>query len=444
MRRPVGSLASALAALVIITGACVAAPPPAASPESSLSPASPLAPSTAPSPAAVAQIQGAEILTRGERSVTDVPADDIEAVAAARNALGLDIFRLLAREEGNIALGPDSISNALSMVYAGARGNTAAEMRSAMYFTLPDAQLHRAAGALDASLLQANDIDGIDMARGTQLFGQRSFEFKEPFLETLSQDYGAPLAALDFVQDPEQARGAINGWVAALTRELIPELMSPGTVTAQTVLVLVDAQYMKAAWDEPFDPDWTSDAPFQLADGSTIEVPMMRHHLTIPMASGDDWVAGELPYEGDRLAMLAIVPNDLAAFESELDMDQLDSIIGSLEESWYVPISLPRFEARKHADLSAVLQELGVKDLFGGADLSGMSDGGLWVGSVQHEAVVKVNEEGTEAAAATGVEIPGSAPAMELNADRPFLFFIRDRQTGSILFMGRVADPTAE
>jgi serpin B len=434
MRRRFRPLANALAliGILVLLAACVATPP-AASPQ----------PDPSPTPMAIAAIPGAEVLVRGERSVADVALEDVRAVAAARNAFGLDIFRLLAREDGNLALGPDSISNALSMTYAGARGNTAAEMRAAMRFNLPDPRLHRAAGALDASLLEANDIDGIDIARGTRLFGQRGLQFNEPFLEMLSRDYGAPLATLDFAQDPEHARGVINGWVSELTRQLIPELMPEGKITAATLLVIVDAQYMKAAWDEPFDPDWTRDAPFHLADGSTVEVPMMGHHLSIPMASGDGWVAGELPYEGERLAMLVVVPQDLAAFEAGLDIELLDSIIGQLREV-FVPISMPRFEVKQHTSLEPVLRELGIEDLFGPADLSGIADAGIWVGGVEHEAVIKVNEEGTEAAAATGVEIPGSMPMVELNADRPFLFFVRDRQTGSILFMGRVADPLAE
>ncbi|HVM31158.1 MAG TPA: serpin family protein [Candidatus Limnocylindrales bacterium] len=392
----------------------------------------------------IAAIPGADVLVRGERSVADVTIKDLRSIAAARNAFGLDIFRLLAREDGNIVLGPDSISNALTMTYAGARGSTAAEMRSAMHLDLSDDALHRAAGALDASLLEANDIDGIEMARGTRLFGLRDFPFKESFLETLSRDYGAPLATLDFTADPDHARAVINDWVAQLTRELIPELMGPGKVTGNTRLVIVDAQYMKAVWDEPFDPDWTGDAPFHLPDGSTIDVPMMRNHLMIPIAGGDDWVAGELAYKGGRLTMLVIVPQDLASFEAHLDKDRLDSIVADLREQSYVPISLPRFEVSQHSDLVPLMRELGIEDLFGGGDLSGISDSDLWVGGVEHEAVVKVNEEGTEAAAATGAEMPGSAPAVEVRADRPFLFFVRDRHTGSILFMGRVADPRPE
>jgi serpin B len=304
MRAATVALGLLLAAKLM--AACVSAPP-AGSPQPTDVPTPTASPDLSPTPVALAAIPGAEVLVRGERSVADVALDDIRSVAAARNAFGLDIFRLLARGEGNLALGPDSISNALTMTYAGARGDTAAQMRVAMHFDLSDEALHRAAGALDASLLEANDTDGIDMARGTQLFGQRGFEFKEPFLETLSRDYGAPLATLDFADDPETARGVINTWVAELTRQLIEELMPPGSISGNTQLVIVDAQYMKAAWDEPFDPDRTSDAPFHLADGSTVEVPMMGHNLSIPMASGEDWVAGELPYEGDRLAMLVVV-----------------------------------------------------------------------------------------------------------------------------------------
>jgi serpin B len=391
-------------------------------------------------PGAVAILPGVEFLDRGPRDVADVPLDDIRAIAAARNQFALDIFGILAQADGNVVLGPDSISNALSMLYAGAGGQTADHLRDHMHLPLPDEQLHAAAGALDASLLEANEAEGIELLRGTQLFGQAGYTFGEPFLETVSRRYGAPLAAVDFVGRPEVARTAINDWVAELTRELIEELMPAGSIDPSTVLVLVDAQYMKATWRTQFDPEQTRSLPFHLEDGTTQDVPMMTAMLDIPYAEGVDWTAAELPYAGDRLAMVVVVPDDLAAFEATLTADSLAGLIDQLvvpDEP--VRVELPRFETRQHSGLLEVLADLGITDL---SDLSGIAPG-VFVSAIEHEAVVKVNEEGTEAAAATGIAVAECAcPHPELRADRPFLFFVRDQLTGSILFMGRVADPT--
>jgi serine protease inhibitor len=385
----------------------------------------------------IAAIPGADVLVRGPRVIADVSAEDIRAVTSARNEFALDIFRVLAREDGNVALSPDSISNALTMAYAGAAGDTAAQMRDTMHLALPDDRLHVAAGALDASLSATDATDGIELLRGTRLFGQDGFEFGEPFLETLSRDYGAPLAAVDFRADPEAARAVINAWVAELTRALIEELMPKGTIDPETRLVIVDAQYMKAAWDEPFDPDWTEERPFTLESEATASVPMMFNDVELMMARGPDWVAGELPYVGERLAMLVIVPQSLPGLEEGLDGARLAEVVAALELTPDVPVYLPRFQVKQHTDLLPIVGELGMTNL---DDFSGIAPG-LFVNAIEHEAVVKVNEEGTEAAAATGVGFDESAPAIELRADRPFLFFVRDRQTDAILFMGRVADP---
>jgi serpin B len=213
--------------------------------------------------------------------------------------------------------------------------------------------------------------------------------------------------------------------------------MPAGSIKPTTRLVIIDAQYMKATWLTQFDPEATREQPFQLTDGELVNVPMMSASLEIPYGEGDGYRAGEMPYVGDRLAMLIVVPGDLAAFEAGLSIDRLNAIVGGLVTT-EVPVSLPRFEARQHSSLLETLGELGITDV---GDIGGIGPG-LFVSNVQHEAVVKVNEEGTEAAAATGIAVDESAPARELRADRPFLFFVRDRLTGAILFMGRVADPT--
>jgi serine protease inhibitor len=431
-----GRLPATILGCLLAVG-CAGASPPSPSLSGPTPPAIGVSPSVSgPTHPAIAAIPGAEVLDRGPQVIADVSAEDVRAVAAARNQFALDVFRILAADGGNVVLGPDSISNALTMAYAGAAGATAEQMRTSMHLPLPDDALHKAAGALDASIRATDAADGIEMLRGTRLFGQNGYEFGEPFLETLSRDYGAPLAAVEFQTDPEAARAAINAWVADLTRALIEDLMPKGTVDTLTRLVIVDAQYMKAAWDEPFDPDLTRQMPFELPDGQETQVEMMSNELTIAFGHGAGWVAGELPYVGDRLAMLVVVPDEMSAFAS-LEAERLDEIVAGLESRPGVPVYLPRFEVRQHSDLLPIVGELGMTDLSNFAAIAP----GLFVSAIEHEAVVKVNEEGTEAAAATGVGFDESAPAFELRADRPFLFFIRDRETGAILFMGRVADP---
>lgn len=440
-----GRWSSLLVAVVLAVGCALPGTPatPAAIPAgSSASPPGPIAtPSLAANtPGAIVAVPALQLLDRGARDVADVPLDDIHAVATSRNQFALDIFGVLAAAEGNIVLGPDSISNALSMLYAGTGGETASQLREHMHLALPDDQLHAAAGALDASLLEANGAEGVELLRGTRLFGQAGLPFGESFLETVSRRYGAPLAAVDFAGQPEAARAVINEWVAELTRELIEELMPPGSINPLTILVIVDAQYMKADWLTTFDPERSAMAPFYLGDGTSPDVLTMTGGLEIPYAEGPDWVAAELPYAGDRLAMLVVVPDDLADFEATLDAGVLEGVADQLDvPDEPVLVELPSFDVRQHSRLLDVLAELGITDL---TDLRGIAPG-AFVSAIEHEAVVKVDEVGTEAAAATGIAVDVCAcPHPTLRADRPFLFFVRDGLTGSILFMGRVADPT--
>jgi serpin B len=253
---------------------------------------------------------------------------------------------------------------------------------------------------------------------------------------------------VDFIAEAEAARVAINAWVAERTNDRIPELLPPGVVDATTRLVLVNAIYLHATWAEPFSEDRTAEAPFTLNDGTEVTVEMMHRDGGMRYGTGDGWQAVELDYVGNELAMLLVVPDAgrYAEVEAGVADGLLDEAAASLRDRG-VALAMPRFEVRTEASLVAMLSRLGMPTAFTPeADFSGMTDEtALWIDEVVHEAWIRVNESGTEAAAATAVAMRMSAVVtdVELEIDRPFLFALRDRETGTILFMGRVLDPTA-
>lgn len=369
---------------------------------------------------------------------------DVGEVGEATAAFALDLYRQVADgEDGNVLIGPYSAWLALAMTAVGAEGNTYEELAAALRFPLPEPHLLPAINALDRILTQQND-DEVTFNVANRLWGQRDTEFLAPFLDAMVEHFGAPLAAADFATDPEGARAQINGWVDHRTDGKIPELFPGGVIDATTALVLVNAIRLDAPWEFGFDPDQTSPGPFTRADGSTVDADLMHYDQYLPTAVDESWSAVELPYKGDGLSMVVVVPNDFAAFEAGLDKATLDDVLGRLTEGG-VHLTLPRFSFSTHAPLDGPLRALGVRSAFDptAADFSRMTDGGgLFVSAVEHEAFIEVDESGTEAAASTGVAMAGShGPTIQ--ADRPFLFLIRDRATNAILFMGRVLDPSA-
>lgn len=394
------------------------------------------------------------------RRVPDVPAGDLAAVAAGNRAFAADLYALLARGDGNVVFSPTSIRLALAMAYAGAHGDTAAEMASVLYFDeLPPERLHAAMNVLDAALESRNreeepGPDGeerkVFVEIANSLWGQQGLVFEAAFLETLAAEYGAAMNLVDFTTAAEDARIRINAWVAERTNDRIPELIPPGVITVLTRLVLVNAVYLDATWRVPFDPGETFEASFTLPGGGTVDVDMMHATLPLPYSRGEGWQAVELPYVGDELAMLLVVP-DAGRFEeveAALGAGLLDDARGGLVNA-EVALGLPKFEFRTQAMLSTLLRELGMVAAFDGsaADFSGMTlQERLVIDEVIHEAFIAVDERGTEAAAATAVVMRAtSAPAspIPLEIDRPFLFALQDRATGAVLFLGRVVDPTA-
>lgn len=375
------------------------------------------------------------------------PEDSEEALrerAQATTAFALDLYRQVAGNDENLVLGPQSLATALLMAYAGARGDTAAQIADVLHLERDGQALYDAVNGLDLALA-ARNRDGVELRVANRAWGQEGTEFLDDYLDVLTGSFSAPLAALDFVAEPEAARRTINDWGAALTDGGIEELFPAGKITAQTVLVLANGVYLDAEWAFPFDPQQTTPAAFTLADGTQVQVPTMRYDQELPSAHGEGWRAVELPYAGEELSMVVVVPDDLAAFEASLTADGLHELLEAPEMDG-IHLTLPRFEARSHIDMVAPLKALGMTDAFdpGLADLSGLTGGrGLAVDAVEHEAYVRVDEAGTEAGALSGVVILGShGPTVAV--DRPFLFAIRDEATGALLFLGRVLDPRPE
>ena len=357
----------------------------------------------------------------------------------------LDLYRALSQEDGNLFFSPHSISAALAMTYSGARGETETQMKGTLCFALPQRVLHPAFHGLDTDLMQrASDVEGVQLSIANALWGQIGYPFLPEFRDTLAESYDAPLRLTDFVDAPEEARTEINDWVSGATNGKIEDLMKPGTITSLTRLVLANAIYFKGTWKLQFDEEYTTDAPFHRLDGSQVTVPMMRMQERFSYAAGRDFQAIELPYTGDALSMVILLPGEgtFEDLEADLTIERLDAILAQMY-SRKVQLAMPRFELTSEFSLAGTLARLGMPDAFAGAaDFSGMDGmGGLFIGHVAHKAYVSVNEEGTEAAAATGVSMTYSMPSMMV-IDHPFVFLVRDSETGTVLFMGRVLDPS--
>lgn len=379
--------------------------------------------------------------------------EDLAELASSQLAFGLDLYRVLRDEDGNLFFSPYSISTALAMTYAGASGDTAGQMAAALHFSLPPERLHPAFNAyaldLEARVSQAREGTPFELNVANSLWGQQGFPFLPGFLDLLAENYGAGMRLVDYENDPEGARQTINNWVADETRQRIKDLIPQGAIDALTRLVLANAIYFKAEWLNPFEESATAPETFHLLDGSLIEVPMMHVSDSFAYVDGEGYQAIELPYRNGGGSMLILVPDD-GMFEPIEAQVTPEMIGGLLANATYarVDLGLPKFTYESEFNLNQALIALGMTDAFdpARADFSGM-DGArdLFISDVLHKAFVAVDEKGTEAAAATAVIMElASAPMGEpisLTIDRPFLYMILDRQTGTILFLGRVLNP---
>ena len=374
---------------------------------------------------------------------------DAAVIAQANNQFACDLYARLAAQDGNVFVSPFSISTAMAMVDAGAAGNTDAELRAALHVTLPGERTHAAYGALIDSLDTGRSYGGYTLATADRLFGQRGLPFSPGFLATTRTDYRAELMPVDFHDNVEVARTTINAWVADQTEHRITELLPSGALDPATVLALVNAIVFQGTWASPFDLAATQSAPFQLAEGTAVQAPMMHQSEIVSTAAIDGGELAVLPFAGNDLSMVLAVPDlpgGLPAIEAQLSADAIARWIATAQPGQQpIGVVIPKFEISGTVDLATVLEQLGITSAFEPdvADFSPI-DGAhdLYLQHVQHRAVIAVDEHGATAAAATGATIgPASAPAPFV-ADRPFVFFIYDHVTRSVLFLGRLADPT--
>jgi serpin B len=400
---------------------------------------------------------GAEIARSSKQRVTspEVEGPDLDDLASGNSAFAFDLYRVLKEGNHNLFYSPHSISLALAMTVAGARGETERQMADTLHFTLPQDRLHPAFNGLDLELAQrgegaeGKDGEGFRLHIANAIWGQEGYGFLSEFLDTLAENYGAGLRVLDFAGAPEESRVTINDWVSDQTENRIEDLIPPDAIDPLTRLVLTNAIYFNAAWAEPFEPDLTEDGPFYLLDGGQATVPMMRQTASFGYAEGEGVQAVELPYDGGELSMVILLPDagEFDAFEGALDAGWVDGIVGDLSHR-QVALTMPKFEFESGFSLVDALTALGMPDAFtGAADFSGMTgDRELFIGEVVHKAFVSVDEAGTEAAAATAVMMELAAipeEPVEVTVDHPFIFVIRDIETGAALFVGRVVDPGA-
>jgi len=369
-------------------------------------------------------------------------ADDKKAITGGNLAFAVDLYKRLSGRGGNLILSPHSISTALAMTYAGARGETAAQMRKTLCFKVPDARLHPAYSALIRSLKPG----GCALHTANRLWGQKGIRILIAFLEQTRTHYGAGLEQVDFAAATEEARRTINAWVEEKTEEKIRELLKRGHLDAATALVLTNAIYFKGRWASRFEKKATRPASFTLLDRSRLQVDMMHQRADFQYARYPDLDVLELPYEGNDLSMAILLPHradGLAKVEKALTAANLEVWLSGLAKK-KVSVFLPRFKMTCAFELEEKLKEMGMADAFSmKADFSGITDAEkLFISKVIHKAFVDVNEEGTEAAAATAVVMKRGGPlSIRFRADHPFLFLIRHKKTGCLLFLGRVVNP---
>lgn len=398
-----------------------------------------------------------------ERDTSPTLAEgELNRLVTDNTTFALNFYHQVKGTAGNLLFSPHSISTALAMTYAGALGNTETQMARALQFNLSQDRLHPAFNALDLALNSRgkNGTEGngtsfrLNIVNAT--WGQKGYSFLSDFLDVLALNYGAGMRVLDFSSNPDAARITINDWVAKQTEDRIKDLLPDGSVTQDTRLVLTNAIYFFASWAIPFDKTLTTNGAFYLLDGTTVSAPMM----TLSPGSGekgektagavfDGYLAVELPYVDDELSMVLLVPDQGRFFEVEqaINTAMIQAVFDSLGHRT-VNLVMPKFGYESTFLLKDTLTAMGMPEAFDDrADFSGMTGArGLCIGDVYHNAFITVDEAGTEAAAATAVTVYITSielPPMSVAIDRPFIYFIRDIETGAILFMGRVLNPVA-
>ncbi len=373
---------------------------------------------------------------------------DKAPVVQGNTEFALSLYAQLRSQEGNLFFSPLSLSTALAMTYAGARGQTAAQMATVLHFPADQQRLHQVFANLSKEFHADSETQGYQLHVANALWGQKGYRFRKDFLATTKTYYGAGLNEVDFQTATEEARRTINAWVEQQTKDKIKELIPPGALDALTRLVLTNAIYFKGDWLSPFMKPLTKDEVFQVPADQQVSVPMMNQTGFFKYFDEGNFQTLELPYVGSQLSMVVFLPkkvDGLAEFEQSLTAQNLTQWLPQLQRHEVV-VTLPKFKVTAEFVLNQILSKMGMPLAFSGAaDFSGMSEEkALDLSAVIHKAYVDVNEEGTEAAAATAVTIVGASlgpPPAIFHADHPFVFLIRDNSSGSILFLGRLAQP---
>ncbi len=381
----------------------------------------------------------------------------VKALADANTDFALSFYDQIKNEDENIIFSPFSLSLALSMALAGAENVTESEMMDALQLTLSEDEVHPAYNALLLAIeasqeetQEGSEGSNFQLNIANSIWGQAGYDFKENFLDTLARNYGAGVYNVDYANNPEAAREDINNWIEEETQEKIKDLIPQGAIDTLTRMVLANAIYFNGSWLHPFEESATEQAPFNLLDGSQINVDMMSlSGQSLNYAQGEGYQTVQLPYLSQDFSMTLLIPDKDAfeTFENNLSPENLDSVLNNLV---YQPVDLkmPKFDFESTVNGKDPLNALGMVEAFDPeeADYAGITEAEiLYITDVLHKATITVDEEGTEAAAATAV-IFGTKSAMpeepiSLVIDRPFLFLIQHQPTGTILFMGHVMQP---
>jgi serpin B len=397
-----------------------------------------------------------ELLKSDKARITSPVVDqsDMTTLVNGDSEFAFDLYQALNKEDGNIFYSPYSISLALAMTYAGARGETAQQMADTLHYQLDQSALHSAFNNLGIELekcgegAKGKDEKGFRLNIVNAIWGQKGYKFLSNYLDLLAENYGAGLRVLDFIKNPNQSREVINQWVSDQTEGRIKDLIPEGSITPLTRLVLTNAIYFNAAWALPFKPDATLNGPFHLISGTDVTAAMMKQTGSFKYSEGDNYQVIELPYDGQELSMVIFLPapGQFTAFEEAMTYQLISNILAQKNGNQYIALTMPKFEFESEFGLKETLMTMGMVEPFlDTADFSGMSSqSDLHIDDVVHKAFVSVDEAGTEAAAASAVIVGTTSmppEPMTLTLDRPFVFLIRDIQTGTILFIGRVMNP---
>lgn len=377
---------------------------------------------------------------------TGATAEGVTSVVTANNQFALDLYSKLKGEGGNVFFSPYSISTALAMTYEGARGQTAEEMKEVFYF--PDSDFMRPSFAKIYNLINKEDKK-YKLHTANALWAQQDYAFLPEYLGLVGQYYGGKTTNLDFVTKTEESRKIINDWVEEKTNNKIKDLIPPGAINAMTRLVLTNAIYFKGTWVKQFDKKNTREWDFRISPDKIVKAQMMSlQDEEFNYADTEKLQILEMPYDGEELSMLILLPkeDDIESLEESLNAEKLNELRNMLTKQ-EVDVYIPKFTFETKYFMVPTLKEMGMPTAFSAnADFSGM-DGtrNLFISNVIHQAFVEVNEEGTEAAAATAVIVALTAmPTNMFIADHPFIFIIQERETGNILFLGKVVNPAAE